>query len=96
MMQGGGGKLLCKSNKIATTPTRGSSAVVTPSTKMREREQANAKKVKQGKKKGLEEFFGQGPRVSAPSWEGTPINAIIQQRENRSNDGERGGQATPN
>ncbi len=64
--------------------------MVTPSTKMREREQANAKKIKQGKKKGLEEFFGQGKWVSAPSQEGTPINAIVQQRENRSSDGEGG------
>ncbi len=79
-----------KSNEIATTPTQGSSAVVTPSTKMREREQANAKKIKQGKKKGLEEFFSQGPWVSAPLWEGTPINAVIQQRENRSNNSKGG------
>jgi hypothetical protein len=48
---------LRKSDEITTTPTRGSSAVVTPSTKMREREQANAKKIKQGKKKGLEGFL---------------------------------------
>jgi hypothetical protein len=81
---------LRKSAKIATTPTQGSSAVVTPSTKMREREQANAKKIKQGKKKGLEDFFGQGPQVSAPSREGTLINAVVQQRENRSNDGKGG------
>jgi hypothetical protein len=57
--------------------------VVTPSTKISEREQAQAKKIKQGKKKGLADFFGQGPRVPAPSWEGTPINAVVQQRENR-------------
>ncbi len=79
-----------KSNKIAATPTLGLSAVVTPSTKMREREQANTKKIKQGKKKGLEDFFGQGPRVSAPLWEGTPFKAVVQQRENRSNDGKGG------
>jgi hypothetical protein len=48
MIQGGRGELSHKSNKIATTLTRGSSAVVTPSIKMREREQANAKKIKQG------------------------------------------------
>jgi hypothetical protein len=90
MMQGGRGKLSCKRDKIAMTPMQGLSAVVTPSTKMREREQANAKKIKQGKKKGLEDFFGQGPWVSAPSREGTPINAVVQQRENRSNDGKGG------
>jgi hypothetical protein len=55
MMQGGRGKSSRKSNKIVTTPTQGLSAVVTPSTKMREREQANAKKIKQGKKKGLDD-----------------------------------------
>jgi hypothetical protein len=58
MMQGGGGKSSRKSDKIAMTPTQGSSAVVTPITKMSKREQANAKKIKQGKKNGLEEFFG--------------------------------------
>jgi hypothetical protein len=77
MMQGGGGKLSCKRDKIAMTPMQGLSAVVTPSTKMREREQANAKKIKQGKKKGLEDFFGQGPWVSAPLREGLPIDAVI-------------------
>ncbi len=79
-----------KSNKIATTPMQGSSAVVTPSMKMSEREQANAKKIKQGKKKGLEDIFGQGPRVSAPLRKGTPIDAIVQQRENRSTNGKGG------
>jgi hypothetical protein len=57
MIQGGGGKSSRKSNEIATTPMRGLSAVVTPSTKMSKREQANSKKIKQGKKKGLEEFL---------------------------------------
>jgi hypothetical protein len=57
---------------------------------MSEREQVNAKKIKQGKKKGLEDFFGQGPRVSAPSREGTPLDAVVQQRENRSTNGEGG------
>ncbi len=64
--------------------------MVTPSMKISEKEQANAKKIKQGKKKGLEDFFGQGPWVSAPSREGTLINAIVQQRENRSTDSEGG------
>jgi hypothetical protein len=52
---------------------------------MREREQVNAKKIKQCKKKGLEDFFGQGPRVSAPLREGTLIDVVVKQRENRSN-----------
>jgi hypothetical protein len=51
--------------------------------KISKREQAKAKKNKQGKKKGLANFFGQGPHVPAPSWEGALINAVIQQRENR-------------
>jgi hypothetical protein len=83
MMQEGGGKLSRKSNKIATTLTQGSLAVVTPSTKISVREQAQAKKIKLGKKKGLADFFGQGPQVPAPSREDTPIDAIVQQRENR-------------
>jgi hypothetical protein len=86
MMQEGGGKLSRKSNKIAKTLMQGSLAVVTPSTKISKREQAQAKKIKQGKKKGLAEFFGQGPRVPASSREGTPINAVVQQRENRITD----------
>ncbi len=70
MMQEDGGKLSRKSNKIAKTPTQGSLAVVTPSTKISKREQAQAKKIKQGKKKGLADFFGQGPWVPAPLWGG--------------------------
>ncbi len=79
-----------KSNEIAMTPMQGPSAVVMPSTKASEREQANAKKIKQNKKKGLEAFFGQGPWVPGPSREGTPINVVVQQRENRSTDVEGG------
>jgi hypothetical protein len=56
-MQEGGGKLSHKSNKIATTPTRGPFAVVTPSTKASKREQANAKKIKQVKKRGWKPFL---------------------------------------
>ncbi len=65
---------------------QGPFAVVTPSMKASKREQANAKKIKQVKKKGLEAFFGQGPWVPAPSREGTPIDVVIQRRENRSTD----------
>ncbi len=82
-VQASGGKSACKSNKIAKTPTQGSSAEVTPSMKSSEREQVIAKKIKQGKKKRLANFFGQGPRMPAPPREGTPINAVVQQRENR-------------
>jgi hypothetical protein len=85
-MQEGRGKSSCKSEMIAMTLTQGSFAVVTPSTKASKKEQANAKKIKQVKKKGLDTFFGQGPQVPGPSQEGTPINAVVQQRENRSTD----------
>jgi hypothetical protein len=76
-MQAGEGKAAHKSNKIAATLTRGPSAEVTPCLKVNEREQAQAKKIKQARKKGLEDFFGQGPRVPALSWGGTPIDAVI-------------------
>jgi hypothetical protein len=57
--------------------------------KVGEREQAEAKKVKQVRKKELEEYFGKGPRVQAPLREGTPINAVLQRREKgRPNHGE--------
>ncbi len=79
-----------KSNKITTTPMQGSFAVVTPSTKISEREQATTKNIKQVKKKGLEAYFGQGPWVPGPSQEGTSINAVEQQRENRGTDVEGG------
>jgi hypothetical protein len=51
--------------------------------KISKREQAKAIKNKQSKKKGLAGFLGKGPRVPAPLQEGTPINAVIQQRESR-------------
>ncbi len=73
--------MACKSGKITKTPMRNPSAEVTPSMKVSEREQAEAKKVKQVRKKELEEYFGKGPRVQAPSREGTPINTVLQQRE---------------
>jgi hypothetical protein len=69
----------CKSNEITGTPAYSISRAVTP--KAHEREQANHKKSKQIRKQQLEEFFGQGPRVTAPSKEGTPIHAVLQCRE---------------
>jgi hypothetical protein len=81
MMQAGEGKAACKSNKITKTPTRNPSVEVTPSMKVSEREQAEAKKVDQVRKKELEEYFGKGPHVQAPSRECTLINAVLQQRE---------------
>ena len=79
-MQAGKRKAACKSDEIAATLTRGPSAEVTPCLKVNKREQAQAKKIKQARKKGLEDFFGQGPRVPAPSQEGTPIDAVVKQR----------------
>jgi hypothetical protein len=94
-MQASRGKSACKSNKIAKTPTRGSSAVVTPIMKISEREQVKAKKIKQGEKKRLADFFSQGPHVPALPREGTPINAVVQQRENRGTDHEEGKGKSP-
>ncbi len=54
MMQAGEEKAARKSNESTKTPTRNSSAEVTPSMKVSEREQAEAKKVKQVRKKELE------------------------------------------
>jgi hypothetical protein len=79
-MQTSKGKAACKCDEIASTPTRGKSAEVTPNPKATEREQAQAKKIK---KKGLEEFFGMGPRVQPPSREGTPIDAVVKKRGNK-------------
>jgi hypothetical protein len=52
------------------------SAVVTPSMKVCKREQAEAKKVKQIRKKEVEAYFGKGPRVQAPPREGILIDAV--------------------
>ncbi len=78
-MKEGEGKAVRKSDEITETPARPISAAVTP--KASEREQANTKKLKQIRKQQLEEYFGQGPRVMAPSKEGTPIDAVLQCRE---------------
>jgi hypothetical protein len=80
-MQAEEGKAGRKSNKITKTSTRNPSVAVTPSMKVSKREQVEAKKVKQIRKKELEAYFGKGSRVQAPSREGTPINAVLQRRE---------------
>ncbi len=77
MMQAWEGKAARKSDKITKTPTCNPSAEVTPSMKVSEREQAETKKVKQVRKKELEEYFGKGPHVQALLREGTPINAVL-------------------
>jgi hypothetical protein len=63
--------------------------------KMRKREQAKAKKTKQGKKKRLANFFGQGPCVPALPREGTPIDAVVQQREIRGTNHNEGKSKSP-
>ena len=77
-MQEGEGKTSRKSDEIAKTPTRGQTVEVTPRMNATEREQANAKKAKHNKKKGLEDYFGTGVRVPPPSLAGTPTDAAGQ------------------
>ena len=91
-MQEGEGKVACKSDEIASTPTRGHSAEVTPRLTANKREQAKAKKIKQTKKKGLEGYFGTGACMPPPSLEGTPINAVGKRRgeEAKANDRKEG------
>ncbi len=79
-MQAEEGKVARKSGEITQTPTRNPSAAVTPSMKVSKREQAEAKKVKQIRRKELEAYFGKGPCVQAPPREGTPINTVLKQR----------------
>ena len=73
------GKAACKSNEIMGTPARQILAAATP--KASEGEQANIKKSKQIGKQQLEEYFGQGPQVTASSKGGTLIDAVLQRRE---------------
>ncbi len=49
--------------------------------KISKREQVKAKKIEQGKKKRLADFFGQGPCVPALPREGAPIDAVVQKRD---------------
>ena len=76
-MQDSEGKAARKSEEITSTPTRASSAEVTPRPMANERVQAQAKKAK---KKGLEGYFGAGSRVPPPTLEGTPIDAVGKRR----------------
>ena len=75
-MQNEEGKASRKSDEIAATPMRGTMADVTPRSTISEREQANSKKARQVKKKGLENYFGVGARVPPPSLEGSPADAV--------------------
>ena len=89
MTQDNEGKSSRKSDEIATTPTRGTAAEVTPRPTHTEREQGNAKKSKQSRKKGLQDYFGAGVRVPAPSLDGTPTDAAVQRRRGGDNSGTR-------
>jgi len=77
-----------KSDEITATPKRGQAAEVTPRPKTSEREQANAKKAKHQKKKGLENYFGMGERVGPPSLVGTPTDAAGKRRGEGHKDGQ--------
>jgi hypothetical protein len=94
-LQASKGELARKSNKIAQTPAWDVSAEVTASAKNSEKEQAHHKKSKQEKKKELAKFFGQGPPVPAPSREGTPIDIVVNKREDRRTNLKGGGGGLP-
>jgi hypothetical protein len=65
-------------------PKRNKTTVVTPSAKqISEREWDNNKKSKRERKNNLLKYFGEGVCVPAPTNVGTPINAVLQQRESR-------------
>jgi hypothetical protein len=74
--------LVRKSNNITGTPARGPTIEITPNEKKASKqEQDPAKKFGQMKKKGLLELFGGGPRVTAPTTEGTPIKSLTKRRD---------------
>jgi hypothetical protein len=71
-----------KSNDITRTPIRGQTPANTPNErKPSKREQGLAKKSRMGRKKGFLEFFRGGPRLKAPSTDGTPIETVKKIRE---------------
>jgi hypothetical protein len=71
-----------KSNDITKTLIRGQAPATTPKEKETgKREQGSAKKSRQGRKKGLLEFFGGGPWVKAPSTDETPLETVKNRRE---------------
>jgi hypothetical protein len=71
-----------KSDDITKTPTRVQALATMPNEKKTgKREQGSAKKSRQGRKKGLLEFFGGSPRVKASSMDGTPIETVKNKRE---------------
>jgi hypothetical protein len=57
---------------------------ITPNAKKAsKREQDPPKKSRSMRKKGLLKFFGEGPRMPAPTTEGTPIKAVTKRRDKR-------------
>jgi hypothetical protein len=60
-------------------------AAITPNAKNNKREQNLPNKSRNMRKKGLLEFFGDGPHVPALSMEGTLIKAAKKQRDKRAN-----------
>jgi hypothetical protein len=78
-----------KREDITRTPIRGQAPATMPNEKKTsKREQGLAKKSRQGRKKGLLEFFGGGPWVKAPSTVGTPIEIVKNRREKTGPDNE--------
>ncbi len=73
----------CKSEEIATTPTRSSkgAGAVTPGNQpISKREQQSSKKKWEEQKRTMEQYFGKGERVQPPSKGGTPIQSILLKR----------------
>jgi hypothetical protein len=78
------GKEAQKSNNITGMPKRNKMTAVTPNVKQKsERERDDIEKSKRERKNNLLKYFGEGVYVPAPTNVGTPINAVLQQRESR-------------
>ncbi len=76
------GKGTCKSANITATLMR---VEVTLNGKQgREREQEAPKKSRGIVKKGLDDYFGKGKRIPAPSTKGGPVTTVVQRRNSRS------------
>jgi hypothetical protein len=78
------GKEARKSDDITGMPKRNKTTVVTPNAKQKsEREWDNVKKSKRERKNNLLKYIGEAFCVPAPMNVGTPIDAVLQQRESR-------------
>ncbi len=78
------GKEARKSDDITGMPERNKTTGTTPNAKqISERERDNVKKSKRERKNNLLKYFGKGVHVPAPTNVGTPIDAVLQQRESR-------------